>query len=65
MECGGMSGDMVNQDVESINTLKANNYLWRCMMYGDMLNLFLLCISDHSQDKEHKDIADGMDEYFV
>ncbi len=33
----------------------------RCMMFGDMLNLLLLRISDHNQDKEHVDVVDGMD----
>jgi hypothetical protein len=47
-------------NVENISTPKANDCLWRCMMSGDMLNLLLLCIGDHSWDKEHKDVADGM-----
>jgi len=32
-----------------------------CMLYGDVLNLFLLHTSDHNWEKEHKDIFDGMD----
>jgi hypothetical protein len=34
-------------------------------MFGDMLNLFLLCLSDHNQDKEHVDVAYGMDRPLV
>jgi hypothetical protein len=35
------------------------------MMSNDALNLLLLCISDHNWDKEHVNIADGMDEPLV
>ncbi len=35
-------------------------YVW-CMMSGDVLNLLLLCISNHTQDKEHTNITNGMD----
>jgi hypothetical protein len=31
-----------------------------CMMSSDMLNLVLLHINDHNQDKEHADITYGM-----
>lgn len=33
----------------------------RCMMFSDVINLLLLRISDHIQDKEHADAVDGMD----
>ncbi len=33
----------------------------RCMMFRDVLNLFLLCINDHNWNKEHMDVAYGMD----
>jgi hypothetical protein len=33
----------------------------RCMMHGDMLNLLLLHVSDHNQNKEHVDVTYGMD----
>jgi hypothetical protein len=33
----------------------------QCMMSSDVLNMFLLHISDHNRDKEHVDTADGMD----
>jgi hypothetical protein len=33
----------------------------RCMMFGDVLNLFLLHISDHNQNKEHMDVVSRMD----
>jgi hypothetical protein len=39
-------------------------YLW-CMMFGDVLNLFMLHINDHNQDKEHADTFDGMDRALV
>ncbi len=39
-------------------------YVW-CMMSGDVLNLFLLCINNHNQDKEHADAAYGMDTFGV
>lgn len=32
-----------------------------CMMSSDVLNMFLLHISDHNEYKEHTDVADGMD----
>jgi hypothetical protein len=32
----------------------------QCSMSGDVLNLFLLCISNHNQDKEHADVVDEM-----
>jgi hypothetical protein len=35
-------------------------YVW-CMMFGDVLNLHLPHIRDHNWNKEHVDIADGMD----
>jgi hypothetical protein len=31
-----------------------------CMMFGDMLNLVLLNINNHNQDKEHVDTTYGM-----
>jgi hypothetical protein len=34
-------------------------YVW-CMMSGDVLNLLLLCISNHNQDKGHMNAIDGM-----
>ncbi len=37
----------------------------RCMMFNDVLNLLLLCISDHNQDKEHIDTTYGMDGHLV
>jgi hypothetical protein len=37
----------------------------QCMMSGDMINLLLLCISDHNQDKEHADVAFRMDGHLV
>jgi hypothetical protein len=33
--------------------------------FNDMLNLFLLCIGNHNQDKEHTDVAYGMDGHLV
>ncbi len=33
----------------------------QCMMFGDMLNMLLLCISNHNQDKEREDDVNGMD----
>jgi hypothetical protein len=36
-----------------------------CMMFNDMLNLLLLRINDHNQDKEHTDVAFGMDGHLV
>jgi hypothetical protein len=36
-----------------------------CMMFNDMLNLLLLHLSDHNQDKEHANIAYGMDGHLV
>jgi hypothetical protein len=33
----------------------------RCMMYGDILNLLLLYLNNHNQDKEHMDTTTGMD----
>jgi len=35
-------------------------YVW-CMMSSDVLNLFLLHISNDTQDKEHVDTTNGMD----
>lgn len=35
-------------------------YVW-CMMFSDVLNLFLLHTSNHTHDKEHVDTTDGMD----
>ncbi len=32
----------------------------RCMMSNDVLNLFLLCINNHNQDKEHVNVANEM-----
>jgi len=37
----------------------------RCMMSGVMLNLLLLHLSDHNQDKEHVNDAYGMDRHLV
>ncbi len=51
-----------NCNVGNINTPEANDYLWRCTMFSDVLNLLLLHISDDSWDKEHTDDTDGMDE---
>ncbi len=31
-----------------------------CMMSNDVLNMFLLCINNHNQEKEHVDAANGM-----
>jgi hypothetical protein len=36
-----------------------------CMMFGDMLNMFPLRINEHNQDKEHVDVAYGMDRPMV
>jgi len=36
-----------------------------CMMFSDMLNLLLLCINDHNQDKEHTNAVFGMDGHSV
>jgi hypothetical protein len=33
----------------------------QCMMLGDVLNLLLVRVSDHNQDKEHVDATCGMD----
>jgi hypothetical protein len=32
----------------------------QCMMSNDVLNLFLLCINNHNQDKEHVNVANEM-----
>jgi hypothetical protein len=52
---------------EKTITLKAstpwklmNAYVW-CMIFGDMLNLLMLRISDHNQNQKHMDVIDGMD----
>ncbi len=37
----------------------------QCMMFGDVLNLFLLHINDHNQNKEHANAFDGMDRPLV
>lgn len=37
----------------------------QCMMDGDVLNLLLLCVSDHNQGKEHVDATCGMDRLLV
>ncbi len=52
-------------NVEGINTLKVDDYM--CVMHdvGVMLNLFLLLIRDHNQDKEHVDATYGMDRNLV
>lgn len=34
-------------------------------MFGDVLNLLLLHISNHNQNKEHMDAAFGMDGHLV
>jgi hypothetical protein len=34
-------------------------------MLGEMLNLLLLSIRDHNQDKEHVDITYGMDGHLM
>jgi hypothetical protein len=34
-------------------------------MSGDVLNLLLLHINDHNQDKEHADTTHGMDGHLV
>ncbi len=39
-------------------------YVW-CMMCGDMLNVLLLRINNHNQDKEDVDIIDAMDGHLV
>ncbi len=33
----------------------------QCMMSNDVLNMFLLHINDHNQNKEHVDVVYGMD----
>jgi hypothetical protein len=33
----------------------------QCMMPIDVLNLLLLCINDHNQNKEHTNVAYEMD----
>ncbi len=38
--------------------------MW-CMMFNDVLNLLILDIGDHNEDKEHVDIAYGMDGHLV
>jgi hypothetical protein len=35
-------------------------YVW-CMMSSDLLNMLLLHISNHTHDKEHMNIINGMD----
>ncbi len=52
-------------NVKSINTLKVDDYM--CVMHdvGVVLNLFLLLIHDHNQDKEHVDATYGMDRNLV
>jgi hypothetical protein len=41
-----------DSNVEGTSTLTLMIACVRCMMFGDVLNLFLLHISDHNQDKE-------------
>jgi len=38
-------------------------YVW-CMMFGDVLNLFLLHIHNHNRDKD-MDIVDGMEGHLM
>jgi hypothetical protein len=47
-----------DSNVKNINTLETNDYM--CAM-RDVLNLLLLHISDHNQDKEHTNTTNGMD----
>lgn len=37
----------------------------QCMMLSDVLNLLLLHINDHNQNKEHMDATYGMDKPLV
>jgi hypothetical protein len=45
-------------NVEGISTLEVDDYM--CVVH-DVLNLLLLHIGNHNQDKEHRDTIDGMD----
>ncbi len=75
--CLPQNGGMVNQDgkhqwhlmMQSMSKPKKEEKLMiayvRCMMFGDVLNMFLLHINDHNQDKEHVDAFDGMDKPLV
>jgi hypothetical protein len=37
----------------------------QCMMFGDVLNLLLLRINDHNQDKEHANATYAMDKHLM
>jgi hypothetical protein len=50
-----------NGNAKNIHTPKANDYLCAGQMSNHMLNLLLLRINNHNQNKEHTDIIDGMD----
>jgi len=52
-------------NVEGIGTLEADDYLCAMHDVSDVLNLLLLCICDHNQDKEHTNVAYGMDRHLV
>jgi hypothetical protein len=55
-EGGGEHGN-----VESIGFWKLMTTYVGCMMSSDMLNMFLLHINGHNQNKEHTNVANGMD----
>lgn len=40
---------------------KLMNAYAQCMMSSDVLNLLLLCINNHNQNRKHTNIIDGMD----
>jgi hypothetical protein len=48
-------------NAKGIRTPKTNDYLCAMQMSDDMLNLLLLRINNHNQDKEHTYIVDGID----
>jgi hypothetical protein len=57
---GGEDGN-----VKSIGTLEANDYMCTMHDVGVVLNLFLLHICNHNQNKEHADATYGMDRHLV
>jgi hypothetical protein len=54
-----------NNNVENISISKAIDCLCVVHDVSGVLNLLLLCINDHNQDKEYTDVAFGMDGHLV
>ncbi len=60
VEEGGEDGN-----VKGIGTSETNDYLCAMHDVGVVLNLLLLHIHHHSQNKEHTYVAYGMDKHLV